>query len=54
MEEQLRQSLRMSRGSFWTFYDNKLAFFLLCLSVVVLLIAALPSIRQSRDKVFVE
>lgn len=54
MEEQLRQSLRMSRGSFWTFYDNKLALFFLVLSVIVLLIATLPSIRSSRDKVFVE
>ncbi len=56
MEEKLRQALTMSRGSFMTFVDSldKPSPYLLAIAAVVLIVAVLPSIRQSRDKVFTE
>ncbi len=56
MEEKLRQALTMSRGSFTTFVDSfdKPSPYLLAVAALVLVVAVLPSIRASRDKVFVE
>jgi putative tricarboxylic transport membrane protein len=56
MEEKLRQALAISRGSFMTFIDDwtKPAPYLLVIAALVLIVAVLPSIRQSRDKVFTE
>ncbi len=56
MEEKLRQALTMSRGSFMTFIDdyNKPAPYLLAVAALVLIVAVLPSMQKSRDKVFVE
>ncbi len=63
MEEKLRQALVISRGSFVTFVDCKvwdgvcarpLSTGLLVLSAILIVIAILPSIRKSRDEVFVE
>jgi putative tricarboxylic transport membrane protein len=63
MEEKLRQALVISRGSFKTFVDCKLwegsctrplSTGLLVLSLIIVTVAVLPSIRKSRDKVFVE
>src|SRR6187200_1643737 len=53
MEEKLRQALVISRGSFMTFIDRPLSGSLLALSLVLIVIAVLPSIRKSRDEVFV-
>jgi TctA family transporter len=53
MEEKLRQALVISRGSFMTFIDRPLSGGLLALSLVLVVIAVLPSIRKSRDEVFV-
>lgn len=61
MEEKLRQALVISRGQFTTFIDcpfwsgqcgRPISTVLLALSVVILFIAILPSIRRSRDEVF--
>jgi len=52
MEEKLRQSLVISRGSFMTFIDHPLSGGLLALSLVLVVIAIVPSIRKSRDEVF--
>jgi putative tricarboxylic transport membrane protein len=63
MEEKLRQALVISRGSFSTFVDcqlwsgtcaRPLSTGLLVLSAIIVVIAVLPSIRKSRDQVFVE
>ena len=63
MEEKLRQALVISRGHFTTFVDcpiwngwstcgRPISTGLLILSVLILLVAILPSISQSREKVF--
>ena len=63
MEEKLRQALVISRGSFTTFVDCQLwsgvcyrpiSTGLLVLSLLLILIAVLPSIRTSREQVFKE
>jgi putative tricarboxylic transport membrane protein len=63
MEEKLRQALVISRGSFKTFVDcqlwagecaRPLSSGLLLLSLLIVLVAILPSIRKSREEVFVE
>jgi putative tricarboxylic transport membrane protein len=54
MEEKLRQALVISRGSFWTFVDRPLSAGLLLLSLVLVIIAILPSIRKGREEVFAE
>ena len=54
MEEKLRQALVISRGSFMTFVDRPLSAGLLPLALVLIVIAILPSIRQSREQVFKE
>jgi putative tricarboxylic transport membrane protein len=54
MEEKLRQALVISRGSFWTFVDRPLSGGLLALSLVLVIIAILPSIRRSREEVFAD
>jgi putative tricarboxylic transport membrane protein len=54
MEEKLRQALVISRGSFMTFVERPLSAGLLALSLILMLIAILPAIRQSREQVFKE
>jgi putative tricarboxylic transport membrane protein len=54
MEEKLRQALVISRGSFMTFVNRPLAASLLALSMILIIIALLPSIRKSREVVFTE
>ncbi len=54
MEEKLRQSLVISRGNFMTFLERPLSASLLFLALVLIVIAALPSIRKSRETVFTE
>jgi putative tricarboxylic transport membrane protein len=54
MEEKLRQALVISRGSFMTFLERPLSAGLLVLSLILVIIAVLPSIRQSREQVFKE
>ena len=51
MEEKLRQAMVLSRGSFTTFIENPVSAGLLFLTVVVVIVAVLPSIRKTRDEV---
>ena len=52
MEEKLRQALVISRGTFMTFVERPLSAGLLLVALVLMAIAILPSIRQSREQVF--
>ena len=54
MEEKLRQALSISRGNFATFIQEPLSATLLAAAVLLVLVAALPSIQRGREKVFVE
>jgi putative tricarboxylic transport membrane protein len=54
MEEKLRQALALSDGSFMTFVERPLSAALIVGALVVMLIAVLPSVTRSRDKVFQE
>ncbi len=54
MEENLRRALLLSRGSPSVFYERPISAVMLFLSVVLLIILALPAIRKKRDETFVE
>ncbi|WP_037082650.1 tripartite tricarboxylate transporter permease [Neorhizobium vignae] len=54
MEENLRRSLILSRGSLTTFVTEPISAGLLIVSLVLLVTALLPKIRKGRDEVFVE
>jgi putative tricarboxylic transport membrane protein len=54
MEENLRQALIISQGSFTTFVQRPISAGLLVVAAILLVIALLPAIRRSRDRVFVE
>ncbi len=50
MEEKLRQALILSRGDFATFIENPVSAFLLLLSLVVVVVAIVPAIRQKKEE----
>jgi putative tricarboxylic transport membrane protein len=52
MEEKLRQALVISRGSFMTFVERPLSGSLLLISLILLVVAILPSMRAKREDVF--
>jgi putative tricarboxylic transport membrane protein len=54
MEEKLRQALVFSRGSFMTFIEKPISLSLLVVTALLLVMALLPAIRQSREEVFQE
>jgi putative tricarboxylic transport membrane protein len=54
MEENLRRALIISRGELTVFIDRPISAGLLAVAVVLLLVALLPTIRKSRDEIFVE
>ena len=54
MEEKLRQALSISRGNFATFVQEPLSASLLAAAILLVLVAALPSIRRGREKAFAE
>ena len=54
MEEKLRQALALSEGSFATFVERPVSAILLLLALAVVVIAALPAIRQRREEAFQE
>jgi putative tricarboxylic transport membrane protein len=54
MEENLRRALIISRGDMMTFVDRPISAGLLLVAAVLLTIALLPSVRKSREEVFVE
>jgi putative tricarboxylic transport membrane protein len=54
MEENLRRALLLSRGSPSVFWERPISAVMLTLSIILLIILALPAIRQKRDETFVE
>ncbi|MBM3607065.1 MAG: hypothetical protein FJX29_01225, partial [Alphaproteobacteria bacterium] len=54
MEEKLRQSLILSRGSFMTFIERPISAILLFIALALLIIASLPSLNKKREEVFTE
>jgi putative tricarboxylic transport membrane protein len=54
MEENLRRALIISRGDMMTFIDRPISAGLLLVAVILLVIALLPTVRKSREEVFVE
>ncbi len=52
MEEKLRQSLILSRGSFTTFIERPVSAVLLAVAALMLVIALLPSMSKKREEVF--
>ncbi|MBS7702153.1 tripartite tricarboxylate transporter permease [Chelatococcus asaccharovorans] len=54
MEENLRRALIISRGDLMTFIERPVSAGLLLIAATLLIVAVLPSIRRSRDEVFVE
>ncbi len=54
LEEKLRQSLAISKGSFATFLEHPASATLLGLTLVLTVIVLLPTIRKGRDKVFAD
>jgi len=54
MEENLRRAMLIARGDATVFLTRPLSASLLVLSLILLVLAVLPSIRKRRDEVFVE
>jgi putative tricarboxylic transport membrane protein len=54
LEEKLRQSLAISRGHFATFLEHPASATLLVLTLLLMVIVVLPSIRKGREEVFAE
>jgi putative tricarboxylic transport membrane protein len=54
MEEKLRQSLILSRGSFTTFFERPVSLVLLLIAALMLILALLPSIQKKREIAFTE
>ena len=54
MEENLRRAMLLSRGDAMTFVNRPLSATLLGISVLLLVIIALPAIRKKREEAFVE
>ncbi len=54
MEEKMRQALIISRGSFMTFVERPISAGLLVVTILVLVVAVMPSISKKRDEVFTE
>jgi putative tricarboxylic transport membrane protein len=54
MEEKMRQALIISRGSFMTFVERPISAGLLVVTIIVLVLAVMPSLSKKRDEVFTE
>jgi len=54
MEENLRRAMLIARGDATVFLTRPISGGLIAISVILLVIAALPKIRARRDEVFVE
>jgi putative tricarboxylic transport membrane protein len=54
LEQKLRQALIISNGDPTTFLRSPLSACLLLVAVIALAMAVLPTIKRSRDEVFVE
>jgi putative tricarboxylic transport membrane protein len=54
LEDQLRRSMILSRGSATIFIDRPISLTFLVIALIVFCMAAIPSIRQKREEVFSE
>ena len=54
LEENLRRAMILGRGDATVFLTRPISLTLLVLTVLVLVVVLLPSIRKKRDEVFVE
>jgi TctA family transporter len=54
MEDNLRRAMRISGGDPWIFWDRRIAFWLLVAAAILLVIVALPAIRNRRERAFQE
>jgi putative tricarboxylic transport membrane protein len=54
LEEKLRQAMAISQGSVWTFIDHKIAAGMLAMTLVILIAAAMPWARRSRETAFAD
>jgi TctA family transporter len=54
LEENLRRAMILSRGDPTTFVTRPISAILLAISVTVLVVVFLPSIKKKREEVFVE
>ncbi|MBX3574768.1 MAG: tripartite tricarboxylate transporter permease [Mesorhizobium sp.] len=54
LEENLRRAMILSRGDFSTFVTRPISATLLILTVAVLVVVLLPSVRKKREEVFVD
>jgi putative tricarboxylic transport membrane protein len=54
MEENLRRALLLSRGDPSVFIERPISATMMVLSIILLVILALPAIRKKRDETFVE
>ena len=54
LEENLRRAMILSRGDFSTFVSRPISATLLILTVAVLVVVLLPSVRKKREEVFVD
>jgi TctA family transporter len=54
LEENLRRAMILSRGDPMTFVTRPISAILLAISVAVLVVVFLPSIKKKREEVFVE
>jgi putative tricarboxylic transport membrane protein len=54
MEENLRRAMLIARGDVTVFFTRPISAGLLILSIILLVLAALPMIRKQREEVIVE
>jgi putative tricarboxylic transport membrane protein len=54
LEEYLRRAMLLSRGDPVTFFENPISASLLSISILLMLIILLPSVRRKREEAFKE
>ena len=54
MEENLRRAMLLSRGDPWVFFQKPISATFLILSILLLVVIALPALRKKREEAFVE
>jgi TctA family transporter len=54
MEENFRRALLLARGDYTTFVTRPLSLSLLVVSMILVAIVALPSVKKKREETFVE
>jgi TctA family transporter len=54
MEENFRRSLLLSHGDFSVFFSHPLSLALLCATVLLIVLVALPAVKKKRTEAFQE